>query len=376
MFHKITWSSQLLAGLTLFGVSFALEALVLTAYFGSPLLGFAVAGGLEASKVLAIVLYRVLREQTESEYPLSVRGAALLFRTALFALSAACSVMFLAEQLDRPNLAAVRAADLARAGQDFDQDLALALDTHHQRREQASARLSEQTERRRQALHTRYRPVIDDLAARLESEMDHVVNGIFKGPRYRELQDQLQSEKDAYRHELTRLDADIDGQRRALEQGLQADRDVAVSRIAQARDTRLAALRTATYAGDYRAEHPVARAFVSVLEAVFERRPSTLQFVFYFSLFLSLTMELGIMVAFEHITLARLPLFAAEHQLGVDLRRQEARTDAELKRFKLDDELARAKVKRKRASIEEALRGENDGKRGAHDTGPRCAQTS
>ena len=74
MFQKLSWSGQLLAGLVLLGVSFLVEALVLTAYYGSPLFGFAVAAGLEASKVLAIVLYRILREQAIVAYPRSVRG--------------------------------------------------------------------------------------------------------------------------------------------------------------------------------------------------------------------------------------------------------------------------------------------------------------
>ena len=50
MFQKLSWSGQLLAGLVLLGVSFLVEALVLTAYFGSPLFGFAVAGGLELTR--------------------------------------------------------------------------------------------------------------------------------------------------------------------------------------------------------------------------------------------------------------------------------------------------------------------------------------
>ena len=66
-------------------------------------------------------------------------------------------------------------------------------------------------------------------------------------------------------------------------------------------------------------------------------------------------MELGILVAFEHITLARLPVFADEHRLGVSLRRKAARNEAELESYAIDDELARAKVRRSRESMERAF---------------------
>ncbi len=371
MFQKLSWSGQLLAGLVLFGVSFLIEALVLTAYFGNPLFGFAVAGGLEASKVLAIVLYRILREQTIVAYPRSVRGSALAFRTALFGLSAACSVMFLAEQLDRPNLGSVRDSDLAGVTAAYETDLALARERHRQRADQVRSDLAARDASGREALDERFRPLVDDLEQRLEREMDNVVGGIFKGPRYREIADRLEIEKTAYAAAVSELDQRFQRERNRLVHRLHGDLDAELQELIQVRDQRLAAVRSDNYAGDYRAEHPLARAFVGVLAAVFEQEPSTLQFVFFFSLFLSLTMELGIIVAFEHITLARLPVFTAEHRLGVSLREQEVRTDAELRSFEMDDELSRAKLKRKRESIEEVLRG--DDKLAKDDRGPRNA---
>jgi hypothetical protein len=101
----------------------------------------------------------------------------------------------------------------------------------------------------------------------------------------------------------------------------------------------------------------MARAFVSVLGAVLQRQPTTLQFVFYFALFLSLTMELGIWVAFEHLTLARLPVFAAGYRAELYVAGKEVETDSELRGFALDDELQRAKVRRKQRGIADLLRG-------------------
>jgi len=99
----------------------------------------------------------------------------------------------------------------------------------------------------------------------------------------------------------------------------------------------------------------MARAFVGVLAAVLDHRPSTLQFVFYFALFLSLTMELGIWIAFEHLTLASLPITAAAYSERLHSQRRAMETDSELHDLRMDDELLRAKVRRKRQSIEDAL---------------------
>lgn len=115
----------------------------------------------------------------------------------------------------------------------------------------------------------------------------------------------------------------------------------------------------------------MARAFVGVLAAVFEHQPTTLQFVFYFALFLSLTMELGIWVAFEHITLARLPVFAAGYRAELAVAGKEVETDSELREFELDEAVRSEKARRKRRSIEDVLRGD-DGKLSERPDAPRA----
>jgi hypothetical protein len=115
----------------------------------------------------------------------------------------------------------------------------------------------------------------------------------------------------------------------------------------------------------------MARAFVGVLAAVFERRPSTLQFVFFFALFLSLTMELGIWVAFEHVTLARLPVFAAGYRAELAVAGKQVATDSELREFELDETVRSEKARRKRRSIEDVLRG-GDSKLAERPDAPRA----
>jgi hypothetical protein len=226
----------------------------------------------------------------------------------------------------------------------------------------ATARLADRDKREHEALTQRYLPAIAALEAKLDAEMDNVVGGEFKGKRYKELQARLAEEKDAYTRALAATKRATEAQPSDALDRLEIERRHGEAQLAERYASEAAAIRNADYQGDARVEHPMARAFVGVLAAVFERQPSTLQFVFYFALFLSLTMELGIWVAFEHLTLARLPVFTAGYRADLAVAGKAVETDSELRGFELEDELARAKVQRKRRSIEELLRGGKDGK--------------
>jgi hypothetical protein len=356
MYQKLSWSAQLLAALTLFGVSFLLQALVLSAFFANHLLGFALAGGLEASKVLAIVLYRILRGQHLVPYPAGVRWSATGFRIALLVLSAACSVMFLTERLDRPGMEETRRADLLAAQAERERALAHIEVRAKERREQGLAALERQAAHDRADLRRRFEPGIADLEQQLSLEMDNVQGGVFQGPRYRALDERLQREKADWASARARL-IDRHAQQRAellarIDRESAAQTDAATQHYA----ARAAAIRADDYRGDRRAEHPGAHAFASVLASVLEREPETLLLVFVFSLFLSFTLELGIVVAFEHLTLARLPVFHAEQRLDLGLREKRAETAAELAGFDLDEAVTKAKVRTRRQHIEDDLR--------------------
>jgi hypothetical protein len=370
-FYNISWSLQLAVGLVLFGVTAVLEALVLAAYLESLWLGVFIAAGLEAAKVLTIIIYRILNGHAGVPYPRGVRWLTLGFRGMLFGLSAACSVMFLAQHLDRPGMERVRAADLAAAETRYRRDLAAAQAGYIERRDRTLALFAEEDKREREALTQRYRPSIAALEAKLDAEMDNVVGGEFKGKRYKELQARLAEEKGAYDQALAALERAAAARPRDALERLETERRARRAQLAEGYARDAAAIRNADYQGDARVEHPMARAFVGVLAAVFERRPSTLQFVFFFALFLSLTMELGIWVAFEHITLARLPVFAAAYRAELAVAGKEVETDSELREFELEEAVGNEKARRKRRSIEDVLRG-GDSKLAERPDAPRA----
>jgi hypothetical protein len=360
-FYNVSWTLQLGVGLVLFGVTAVLEAMVLAAYLDSLWLGVSVAAGLEAAKVLTIVLYRILNGQSEVPYPASVRWVTLGFRSMLIGLSAACSLMFLALHLDRPAMEQVRAADLEAAGLALREAQAADQAVFAERRDRTIARLAEQDRRAREVLAERYLPAIADLEAKLSAEMNVVVGGEFVGKRYKELAARLAAEKAAYEQARAALEGTAPAPEQALDR-LDEERRTRAESLAAKHQARIDAIRTSDYRGDPRAEQPMARAFVNVLGAVFERQPSTLQFVFFFALFLALTMELGIWVAFEHLTLARLPVFTAGYRAELEVAGKAVEADTELRGFEVADELARAKVRRKQRGIADLLHGGPDDK--------------
>lgn len=355
-YYNVSWALQLAVGLVLFGVTAVLEALVLAAYLDNLWLAVFIAGGLEAGKVLAVVLYRLLNGQSEVPYPRGVRWMTVGFRTFLLLLSAACSLMFLALHLDRPGLEQARAADLAAVETRYRQDLAAAQAGYAERRDRVLARFEEQERRERGSVEQRYLPRIAALESQLDTEMDRVIGGEFKGKRYKEIEARLAAEKDAYNQALATLERTAAERPAAVLERLEEERRAVATRLAARQDTDLAAIRANDYQGDPRVEHPMARAFVGILGAVFAHPPSTLQFAFYFALFLSLTMELGIWVAFEHLTLARLPVFTAGHRAELFVAGKEVETDSALRGFAIEDELIRAKVRHKQHGIAELLR--------------------
>ncbi|MGH8563123.1 MAG: hypothetical protein ACREXW_03185 [Gammaproteobacteria bacterium] len=81
----------------------------------------------------------------------------------------------------------------------------------------------------------------------------------------------------------------------------------------------------------------------------------TLHFVFTFSLFLSLLIELGIWVAFENLTLAHLPIFMAEQEVAVSLGQSRAATEGDLRGFRMEEGLAQRKVSARREDIERRM---------------------
>lgn len=308
-FFRISWLVQLVVGICLFVVSFLIEQQVLSAFISSSYLALLLAGSLELGKAVAIIWHRYMSYQTNNYYPLSVRLASSTFRIGLVALSVICSLLFLANNLDRPNLDKVRSAEMS----------------HDKTRLQASLQRFDKEKKERlliletsqneeyQNMKKGFDQRISTLQAELKKEMGNVVNGTFEGPRYAAIQSRLSAEKQQANSALAKLGRNnkktyLHEQNR-IQSALEVKREKAYEQADNDRDE----LIKDDFANDERANDSRIVAFLKLLQSVFDINVLPLQFVFIFSLLISILMEIGILLAFNTITISILPALKATH---------------------------------------------------------------
>lgn len=322
-FLKASWLIQLLVGICLFSVSFLIEKRVLEAFISSPTLALWLAGSLEIGKAVAIVWHRYMSNQTATSYPGSVRLASNTFRMGLVGLSVICSLLFLSNNLDRPNIKSVRTAEISRNKVQLENKLERLDKQKQERLKLFKQNQDEEYSRIKRGFDQR----ISTLQHALKAEMNNVVNGTFKGPRYAELETRLnrvtqradtvlarlvRNNKNAYIKEQQKLLKEFDNKRES---------------IFNAADDIQNKIHHSDFANDERANDTRIVSFLKVLESVFGIAILPLQFVFIFSLLISSLMEIGILLAFNTITLSILPALKASHE--ADLSRDILHTDIE-----------------------------------------------
>jgi hypothetical protein len=252
--------------------------------------------------------------------------------------------MYLAEQLDRPGLEGARAADLKRLDEEQAAGLVRLREEHDSDRREALRGLEERYRTQARAIAERYLLAIHDFGEALNREMGIAVNGRFAGPRYREIERRLAEEKAAFERERARLGAEESREQRRLSDTLAKCYGAAKEQAEEEHHRSRQGLSQNDYVGDGRAENPLVDAFITVTNQVLGTGLHTLHFVFTFSLFLSLLIELGIWVAFENLTLAHLPIFMAEQEIAVSLGQKRAATEGDLRTFQMDEALMQGKI--------------------------------
>ena len=325
-FFRISWVIQLAVGICLFTVSFLIEKQVLEAFIATPLLALLLAASLELGKAVAIVWHRFMSYQTATSYPASVRWASNTFRLGLVFLSIICSLLFLSDNLDRPNLESVRTQEVTRK-QDQVKDYLKRIETQKQTRLE---RLQAAQQSEYQNLEKVFQQRVSGIQKELKLEMNNVVNGTFKGPRYAEIKSRLEKEQRFRNQSLAKLSNDnkkaYEQESSRLQDELEAKQEEAYLKSIDTVD----AIESSDFANDERANDTRIVSFLKVLESVFGTQIFPLQFVFIFSLLISFLMEIGILLAFNTITLSILPALRAIHEadLSSDVMQTEIEREA------------------------------------------------
>jgi hypothetical protein len=312
-FFRVSWSIQLLVGFALFGVASLIEYQILAAFFAAPAIGMVLTAALELGKAGAVIWHRYLASAGTASYPGTTRTFSIIFRLGLFGFSVLCSLLYLGVHLDRPNLEAVRTADLAAIDARLTDDLArLAADREAHVAADQARRQAEYADARRD-----HQGQVDELETLLRAEMDNVVGSTFKGPRYLELEARLNRARAERDTALAALSARHRQESADLATGIARDFDARREALLTAADEQRRAAHTESFDGDDRTHDPRIVTLMRMTESVFGLRITPPQFVFVFALCLSLLMELGILLAFDTATLAVIPALAAQHREAV-----------------------------------------------------------
>lgn len=324
-FFKISWLIQLCVGISLFSVSFLIEKRVLEAFITTSWLALLLAISLELGKAVSIIWHRYMSFQPATGYPFSVKLSSNLFRIGLVALSMVCSLLFLSNNLDRPNLKPVKQEAINQNKVRLNEKLKRIDRQKQERLELFKKNQDEEYQRLKNSFSER----IKLLQKALRKEMNNVINGTFKGPRYAEIQSRLKTEKkhaDKTLKELLRNNkqAFIAEQKSVLIE-FQQKQEKAYEKA----DINQAQIQTNDFANDERANDSRIVSFLKVLKSIFGLSIFPLQFVFIFSMLISLLMEIGILLAFNTITLSILPALQASHEadLNEDILKNKAKQE-------------------------------------------------
>ena len=328
LFFQVSWVIQLLVGVGLFTVSLLIENVVMQAFLSTSLLALGLVITLETGKAVSIVWYRYMIVMTPGEYPFLLRIASWIFRAGLVLLSMVCSLLFLSDHLDRPNLDTLRDSELTYLEKSKNDEITR-LDSE---RNQSFDEVNSRHQAEREVLRSQHDVRISGLEADLKQEMDNVVNGTFIGARYKELERLISNTKARYVLEGEKLAARQHKERKSFSQVEQTKFDDAFTAVREKFDSARQQLQKHDYVGDERVSDPRINAFLKTFASIFDWEIQPLQLVFAFSLLISLLMEIGIFIAFDTATLALMPILKVHHEERLETETLKSKMSSEIER--------------------------------------------
>jgi len=345
MFYKISWNLQLFAAILLFSASFLIQLSVLNTLLESFIYAVLITTGFELSKGLSIILYRhFTANHQQQKYPFSIRIFTLFFRTGLVAISIYASMNLVAGYLYAPHKQSIQTQELNNERAHYRTSLDELTQLHLQEKKAIQTRMNVTYKQRLLATQQHTQQQITLLSSALKKEMNNVQNGIFKGKRYKEIDLQLKQVKTegfSEQQAITQLHES------AIAKVLKGEKNrysFEAAQLKTAHDARISHIEQKDYAKDSRVEDKNTYAFIQMVNQVTPFEWSPLEVAFFFSLALSVLMELGIIIGIENIALSYLPIFAAQETVAQEVAKNRVENEGEMEQFKQDEALLRSKV--------------------------------
>lgn len=247
-------------------VSFNMQKDVFAQMLQEGSLSFWIVFFLEAAKVGTIIVYGLLMKNRKTG--ITTRAFISFFRFGLILVSFSCSLALLAYGLDRPNLEKVRVEDQHRIEAQYRQKQDDLKASHMAAVETAREVALQEQDQAIAELRAYYAPIIAEYRKDMRSEMNNVVNGTFKGPRYQEFERLLKTVEAEYHRKLSELRARRNDGHEALEEriaGMNEIYEEAREGLDREKERDMRATLTNTYVEDERAENRMIAALLRTI---------------------------------------------------------------------------------------------------------------
>ncbi len=332
-FFKGSWLLQLLVGIGLSLCSFFIEYKVLLEFIVVPVMALCLAVILEVGKVSAIVWHHYLIHLSFLSCSGSLRLISWLFRLGLILFSLLCSQLFFHQHLNYPKPESGQVA----AKKYPETELSRIDAWYHSRKKALAARHKTQYTSSEMTCNRQIVKLVSSLA-----KEDRGMATIFNDTHYEKIEQQLSRKKTACNSALERLQR---WQAKEVEQ-LQTEYSRKRQEILSAVDNGAEKTVASGFAGGKGNGGFLIVDFLQITKSLFDRKLEPPEFVFLFSLLMSLLIEMGIILVFSTITASVAPMLTAQYEMALKEEVLMARVDGEAKRDEMTHQAAMERIRK------------------------------
>ena len=353
---RFLWIVFILNGLGAFVISLIMEGFVVYAITDLLVFSFCITSVFELAKVMTIVMHRYLSSLETGRMPVAVAATAQLFKAGLLLLSLVCSIACVSGYMDSPNLEKIRGLEKKAATEKYEADLARARGEYEKNRKSAVEQIEEKYKERYRREGDYYLPRIEEKERSRDLEFDRKIGGVRKGEKWNEHNRQAVELAEAYKASLDSLKREENREFSETTGRLDEAYRLKIRQLEQACDTRMQALNGDGLLDDDRVRNSLVVSLMRTFKGGLDFDPGYLRFTTFFSILISLLLELTIYVVFNFLVVSHKSIFILGHDLHLGREAVRARANDEFQRDKVRYGLFEKKVRHKSGKIPSTLK--------------------
>ena len=300
---KLLWVLYILIGIGAFAISFFLEYVVFVSITNQPDFALFLTLVFECAKVLTIIIHRYVADKKGYTIPDSVIYLNVFFKTGLVLLSLICSIAIISDDMDRPNLTAVKEKDRAVIDGLYSNNLSILINQRDDKFEKITGEIKEKYKNRYEELANYYEPRIEKEESLRDMEFENEINGVRKGVRWAEHDRKVKELTSEYKEEKQKLHDTENNELSSYMTSIQNEFQTKIEDLNQKNTTDLESLEANTYENDKRVENEIVSAFLMTISEGLGIEMEYLRFTLLFSILISALLESTIFLTFNYVVM-------------------------------------------------------------------------